>query len=143
MDIPPSEFGAYVKGLHKDADKGFSLQYAALQAHSPTLLPCKAAQRDRNITKNRYNNILPCKHPSYYNYIHHVCMYYNVSTNSIHILVCHNGTNMLIECTAVLWLYISMHYNIGRCRALWGEPDRSELAHKCANAVAIGVVDVH
>ena len=89
VDIPPSEFSAYVKELHRDADKGFGQQYAALQAHSPALPPCKAAQRDCNIAKNRYNNILPCKHPSHslWSYSHFgVCGIYN------HI----HATNMLV-----------------------------------------------
>lgn len=61
-DVQPSEFAAYVKELHKDVDKGFSQQYAALEAHSPKPLPSAAAQLDINANKNRYHNILPCKY---------------------------------------------------------------------------------
>ena len=60
-DVSSSEFAAYVKDLHRDADKGFSQQYMALQAHSPRSLPCTTAQLEKNLPKNRYNNILPCK----------------------------------------------------------------------------------
>ena len=59
-DVPPSEFAAYVKELHKDADKDFSQQYVSLQTHTPKLLPCKAAELEENAEKNRYHNILPC-----------------------------------------------------------------------------------
>ena len=60
-DVPPQEFSAYVKELHRDADRGFSLQFAALQAHSPTSIPCHTSQLDKNMDKNRYQNILPCQ----------------------------------------------------------------------------------
>ena len=60
-DVPLSEFAGYVKELHRDADRGFSQQYSALQTHSDSALPCKAAELNANEVKNRYPNILPCK----------------------------------------------------------------------------------
>ena len=53
-DVPPVEFSVYVKELHKDCDRGFSQQFTALQAHSPTSIPCGAAKLEKN---NRYHNI--------------------------------------------------------------------------------------
>ena len=59
--IPPLEFSAYVKELHKDADKGFNIQFNSLEENSATSLPCNVAVRQENSAKNRYHNILPCK----------------------------------------------------------------------------------
>ena len=47
-DVPPVEFSVYVKELHKDCDRGFSQQFTALQAHSPTSIPCGAAKLEKN-----------------------------------------------------------------------------------------------